>query len=269
MVMAVLGGLAALGFAPFHLWWVTVLAVICAYGISLLGSSRPGVCAAFLRIFPFSAVYALAMFWWVTHSIYVVPELTAQFAIWTVPALLGIALAGGIIFAVPFVVVMCMRTCAACRPFVFAATWTLVLWLREWLFTGFPWNPVANIVIQMPVPANSMSLWGALGLTFIIVGLCAAVMEVMRNRKSGLAWIVFGIFVLLMLIGAAWGVKNIQYAQRGDNVSPIIRVVQPARAQNQKMAYTRADAIRNATENVRALTALAAVPGNHDLVVFP
>ena len=269
VVMAVLGGLAALGFAPFHLWWVTVLAVICAYGISLRRSSRPGVCAAFLRIFPFSAAYALAMFWWVTHSIYVVPELTAQFAIWTVPALLGIALAGGIIFAVPFVVVMRMRTCAACRPFVFATTWTLVLWLREWLFTGFPWNPVANIVIQMPGLANSMSLWGALGLTFIIVGLCAAVMEVMRNRKSGLAWIVFGIFVLLMLIGAVWGVKNIQYAQRGDNVSPIIRVVQPARAQNQKMAYTRADAIRNATENVRALTALAAVPGNHDLVVFP
>ena len=224
---------------------------------------------AFLHVLPFSAVYAVAMFWWVTHSIYVVPELAAQFAVWTVPALIGIGIVGGIIFAIPFVVIARICTFPACRPFLFAATWVFVLWLREWLFTGFPWNPIANIALSAPWISNSMALWGALGLTFVIIGGVASVVELLSHRRDWRVWISFGVFVALLCGGALYGYKNIQLAQRADNVSPVIRVVQPARSQAQKMSNSRADAVRWATENVRGLIELASAPGNPDIVVFP
>ena len=268
IVMALLGVVAALGFAPFNMWWATVLAIGVAYKIMIWGKHK-NIWRAFLHVLPFSAVYAVAMFWWVTHSIYVVPELAAQFAVWTVPALIGIGIVGGIIFAIPFVVVVRICTFPACRPFLFSATWVFVLWLREWLFTGFPWNPIANIALSAPWISNSMALWGALGLTFVIIGGVASVVELLSHKRDWRVWISFGVFVVLLCGGALYGYKNIQLAQRADNVSPVIRVVQPARSQAQKMSNSRADAVRWATENVRGLIELAGAPGNPDIVVFP
>ena len=271
VVMALLGGVGALGFAPYHLWWMTLISIVAVYMLSVRAASRrPGMIGAFLRVFPFSAVYAVAMFWWVTHSIYVVPELTSQFAIWTIPALIGIGIVGGIVFAIPFVVIMRMCTFPPCRPFLFAAMWTLVLWLREWVFTGFPWNPIANITLTVPVISNSMALWGALGLTFVVVGFMAAFSELLMARKNKYNWIVLGVFAILLVIGMIAGYRNIQFAHLVNNgTSPVIRIVQPAQSQSQKIGATRADAVRVASENVRNLINLASAPGNPNIVVFP
>lgn len=271
VVMALLGGVGALGFAPYHLWWMTLISIVAVYMLSVRAASRrPGMIGAFLRVFPFSAVYAVAMFWWVTHSIYVVPELTSQFAIWTIPALIGIGIVGGIVFAIPFVVIMRMCTFPPCRPFLFAAMWTLVLWLREWVFTGFPWNPIANITLTVPVISNSMALWGALGLTFVVIGFMAAFSELLMARKNKYNWIVLGVFAILLVIGMIAGYKNIQFAHLVNNgTSPVIRIVQPAQSQSQKIGATRADAVRVASENVRNLINLASAPGNPNIVVFP
>ena len=268
VIMAVLGAVAALGFAPFNIWWATLIAIAGAYKLMVRVPSR-NVWRAFLRILPFSAVYAITMFWWVTNSIYVVPELAAQFAIWTVPALIGIGIVGGIIFAIPFVIISRIRTFPACRPFLFAGMWTFVLWLREWLFTGFPWNPIANITMPMPMITNSMSLWGALGLTFVIIGLIATVVEILGARRDKYCWTTLVIFMLLVFLGVAWGHKNIQLSHRVSENSPVMRIVQPARSASQKATHSRADALRNATENVRMLSDLAGAPGNPDVVVFP
>ena len=271
VVMALLGGVGALGFAPYHLWWMTLISIVAVYMLSVRAASRrPGMIGAFLRVFPFSAVYAVAMFWWVTHSIYVVPELTSQFAIWTIPALIGIGIVGGIVFAIPFVVIMRMCTFPPCRPFLFAAMWTLVLWLREWVFTGFPWNPIANITLTVPVISNSMALWGALGLTFVVIGFMAAFSELLMARKNKYNWIVLGVFAILLVIGMIAGYRNIQFAHLVNNgTSPVIRIVQPAQSQSQKIGATRADAVRVASENVRNLINLASAPGNPNIVVFP
>ena len=267
-IMFVLGAIAALGFAPFNMWWATMLAIAVAYKMATR-SVPGGFWGVFWRTAPFGAAYAMAMFWWVLNSIYVVPELAEQFAVWTVPALVGIGIVGAVIFSVPFVVISCIRTFPACRPFLFAATWTLVLWLREWLLTGFPWNPIANIMLPYPVIANSMSLWGALGLTFVIIGLIAAVAEVLSNRRSKLSWGVLGLFVILAICGICAGRENIIQAAHENNSSPVIRVIQPARSAAQKASHSREDAMRNAVANINSLMSLAEKNGNPDLIVFP
>ncbi len=269
VVLFLLGVIASFGFAPFNMWYLTLIGLGAAYAM-LSRNPSGGIVRRFLRAFPFGAGYGVAMFWWTLSSIYVVPELAAQFAIWTVPGLIGLALGGGAIFSIPFAVSVKNPRNNAHSAILFAASWTLVLWLREWAFTGFPWNPIANIMMPYPIVANSMSLFGALGLTFVLVGIVALMVENLRDKKCcGCRW-ALGCVVLIGVCGALYGYKNIIQSQDMPNEKPqIIRVVQPARAQNQKMAYSRDDALRNAEENVRQLFDLARAPGDVDLIVFP
>lgn len=269
VAMAVLGLAASFGFAPFNMWWLTAISIGAAYYLMVRAAGpRDGVGRLWLRAMPFGAAYSVAMFWWTLHSIYVVPELAAQFAIWTLPALLGLALFGAVVFGWPFVLAIRTRVAAAARPFVFAGFWTLVLWLREWVATGFPWNPIANITLPMPVVANSMSLWGALGLTFVVTGAVTAVVEFLRNRK--IFWPMI-IFVILAVCGGAYGARNIALSNAGaESGAVMVRIVQPARSQSDKISYSsRNDRIARAVENVRGLVTLADAASAPDLIVFP
>lgn len=263
--------LCSLGFAPFNLWWATVLGIGGAYLLSLKSLHGISGWRKFWRVFPFGFVYAIAMFWWVLNSIYVVPELANQFAIWTLPGIIGIGIVGGIIFVPPFFAISSIRLNPACRPLLFASVWTLVLWLREWLFTGFPWNPIANISLQNLYVANSMSLYGALGLTFVIVGIIAAVCEIIKNHRIGLNWFVLLCFLMFGAVGVLYGNRNIHLIQNTCDAlpRPIIRIVQPAQSAAQKATYSRVAALQNANHNVNVMTEIASAEGEYDLVVFP
>ncbi len=264
------GAIASLGFAPFYMWWATVIGIMGAYLLSVKTLPGHSWFGKFFRVFPFSAVYAMAMFWWVLHSIYVVPELANQFAVWTVPGIIGIGIVGGIIFSIPFLAISGTRINTGCRPFLFAAIWTLVLWMREWIFTGFPWNPISNIAIENMYIANSMSLYGALGLTFVIIGIIASIAEIIRNSRNGLNWFALIIFVMFGVVGVIYGIKNIHIA--GDvNIArtPIIRIVQPAQSATQKASHSRGAAIQNAKYNLQVMASLASADGEHELIVFP
>lgn len=265
---ALFGGVASFGFAPFYHWWWTIIGIMGAYWLTVRNENMGGFWRTFIRVSPFGAMYAVANFWWVFHSIYVVPELTQQFAIWTIPGLIGLAIAGALIFSWPFVAVACRR--GAGRAILFACVWTLVLWAREWMFTGFPWNPIANITIPWPMLANSMSLWGALGLTFVLVGLCATLVEVLRNKKSASCWVVLLLFCAMGVGGVCFGYKNMQRADAGANASGyMIRIVQPGQSQSDKATHSREEALARAEYNLRNLMSLASQDGNPDIIVFP
>ncbi|MDR1337571.1 MAG: apolipoprotein N-acyltransferase [Rickettsiales bacterium] len=285
------GAVAALGYAPFNLWWATLLGIGGMYYLVVKGTGtrnppsprlrRAGrnsaQCKVSHSLFPFlfpylfGAAYAVGMFWWVVNSIFVVPELAAQFAIFAAPAILGIGLFGGLIFEIPFVVIRCMRPNHAYRAILFALLWTVILWLREWLLTGFPWNPVANISMPFPILSNSMSLWGAMGLTFVIIGLVASIVEIIRNVKSKGAYVQLIIFSVLMSVGIFFGYKNIQSSKfETDEKTPVIRIVQPASSAEDKATHSREQAIANAEKNIQNLIRLATEnPIKPDLYVFP
>lgn len=270
LLYALFGGVAAFGFAPFYCWWLTVLGIGGAYWLTVRQKQKCGFWCAWLHVLPFGAVYAISMFWWTLHSIYVVPELANQFAVWTIPGVIGLGIAGMFIFTWPFVAILCMRRNPAYIAILFAAVWTLVLWGREWMLTGFPWNPIANISLNFPMLANSMSLWGALGLTFVIVGGIATIVEVMRKPKSKVVWWGLLVFVLLGAVGMLWGRYNMQLATVGEsNNHKLIRIVQPALNQAQKATHSREQAIKNAEDNMRGLFELASIDEKPDLIVFP
>jgi len=222
--------------------------------------------------FPFGAFYGMAMFWWVLHSIYVIPELTAQFAIWTIPALIGIGLICGIILSIPFAVIRYVSRKPAHRAILFAATCAMVLWLREWFLTGFPWNPISNIFMNYQIMMNSMSLWGALGLTFVITGLIAVVVELLRNKKSKSCWLVFIIYAILFCVGCMYGHYNMKLSDvENIDSSPLIRIVQPAESAVYKAPKTRDEAHAIAEQKVHDLFVWATEDKSirPDLIVYP
>lgn len=267
---ALFGGVASFGFAPFYQWWWTLIGIAGAYWLTVRNENIGGFWKSLLRVSPFGAMYAISMFWWVLNSIYVIPELAAKFAIWTAPAIIGLGIAGVFIFSWPLVAIARVAGNRAYRAILFATTWTLVLWLREWMFTGFPWNPVANIWAMVPWLYNSMSLWGALGLTFITVGFVAGIVNLVRAQKSKRNWFVFWLFIVLAVAGCVVGKRNIAVSNTGaQDSSYLIRIVQPAQSQAQKASHDRAGAIANAEYNVRNLLMLAAQDGDPDLIVFP
>lgn len=262
-LVPLLGVIASLGFAPFYIWPLTVVGIGWAYRLILERKSN-------LLPFAFGAGYSVANFWWILHSIYVDPELIAEFAIYTVPGVIGIALVGGLIFAVPFWLTMLWSRRSDSeggwrRPIVFAAAWTFVLWLREWIFTGFPWNPIANITMPYPALSNSMALWGALGLTFVIIGLITSVADAyaIAKRKEQKAkrahyFIPRVIFSALLLVGIGYGHYNIQVANRAfESESPLIRIVQPGKTQAEKATHSVESLRMRAAKNLERLMELS------------
>ena len=266
---ALFGGIAAFGFAPFYCWCATIIGIAGAYWLTMRRKKYGTFWREFLRVSPFGIMYAIAMLWWTLNSIYVVPELAKVFAIWTVPALVGIGLFGSLFFSIPFLAIARAGLSSVSRVFVFSGTWALVLWLREWFCTGFPWNPIANITLPFPVIANSMSVWGALGLTFIIIGIISSIVEVLKNHKNAKSWYAFLFFVITAVCGGFIGIHNIRVASNDVSKSAVIRIVQPAQSQSQKMVYSRDDALKRAEENLMGLFQLATGGNKPDIVVFP
>ncbi|MCL2369381.1 MAG: apolipoprotein N-acyltransferase [Alphaproteobacteria bacterium] len=265
---ALLGAIGSLGFAPFYIWPATLVGIAGMYLLyfqvtgkrsEVKGNEKKYLLplTSYLLPFVFGAAYSVANFWWVLHSIFVVPDLQAQFAIFTIPGVIGIALVGGLIFMWPFVITeFVIRKCVnrksqdnvsrftihGSRPIIFAAAWAFVLWAREWIFTGFPWNPLANIMMPYPMLSNSMALWGALGLSFVLIGLAVSVAEVIRHKAYGIKdFMPIGIFTALLVVGAIYGAHNIRTANTNhEHESPVIRIVQPAAPQDVKMSRERA-----------------------------
>jgi len=271
-VSALLGVITSFGFAPFHLWWLSLIGIGGMYWLITKQTNKVGFIKSWLLSFAFGAFYGISMFWWVLNSIYVIPELASQFAVWTIPALIGIGMICGIILSLPFAVIRCIRRNPPYRAILFAAVWTIVLWGREWFLTGFPWNPISNIAINMPVVINSISLWGSLGLTFVIIGLIASFVELCRNKKLKSNWFVFCMYILLLVFGSCYGYHNMNLSDRINNDNqPIIRIVQPAESAVYKMPSSKEEARNIANQKVRDLFIWATkdksvVP---DIIVFP
>ena len=269
---ALCGIVSAFGFAPFGLWMLSLFGIGAMYWLITQQKNHISFIKSWVLSFPFGAFYGIAMFWWVLNSIYVIPELTAQFAIWTIPALIGIGLLCGVILSLPFAIIRYVQRKPPYRAILFAAMWTLVLWGREWFLTGFPWNPISNITMNIPMVINSISLWGSLGLTFIIIGLIAGFVELCRDKTRMSNWFVFIMYVFLFLIGCSYGYHNMKLSDR-ENIDdyPIIRIVQPAESAVYKMPTSKQEAHDIANQKIRDLFVWATqdtsvVP---DIIVFP
>jgi len=218
--------LSAFGFAPVHLWPLTFLAL--AFAIDRIAAAeRAG--PALLRGWIFGIGHFIVGLNWIAKAFTYQANMPAWLG-WVAVVLLSLylacfpALAGGVAW----------RLSAHSKlgfAFLFAAAWMLSEWLRATLFTGFAWNPLAVIWIDLPWVAQAARWVGTYSLSGLLVLLSGLLWVGLRRRWGPTA----GLALALSLICLSLGRLVPGRPESGAAVAAIpVRIVQPNIAQNQK-----------------------------------
>jgi apolipoprotein N-acyltransferase len=218
-----LGALSALALPPLGLVPVLLLSFP---GLLTLIDAAPRARTAFRRGYAFGFGHHLVGLYWITEAILVKAD---QFW-WLVPFAVPITAAG----LAPFIALPCAASRLAPagwrRAMLFAGLWTLADIARQFVLTGFPWNPLGSVwALSGPlgdVMIQPASAVGVHGLTLATV-LVAAAPVLGRRAVLGavavlLSWSGFGIVRLAKPLPGAPGVSvvvaqgNVSEAEKHD-----------------------------------------------------
>jgi len=251
---AVLGGAAALGQAPWGLWWLTV-AAMALLTASLAAEARRGprlwqAWAAGLGYF------AVALFW-IVEPFLVEPEIYG----WMAPFALVLMSGGLALFWLLAGWIAGVGQGQAGRALGLALGFGMADLLRGYVFTGFPWALLGHVLVGTPA-MQAAAVIGPVGLTMVVA--LAAALPAMALRPAGR---VAGAIAGLALIGAVslagLARLDIPVAPREDPL--VVRLIQPNAKQSLKW---RGDMWRIFLDRQLALTSEPA-DSPLDLVVWP
>jgi apolipoprotein N-acyltransferase len=158
------GGLSALGFAPLNLWPVTFLSL--ALLIHQVMQAKRSTEAA-IRGWVFGVAHFIVGLNWIATAFTYQDNMPAWLGCVAV-VLVSLYLA----FFPALASALAWRVAHAHRlgfVFVFAAAWMLSEWLRATLLTGFAWNPLAAVCLELPWVAQGGRWIGTYGLSGVWV----------------------------------------------------------------------------------------------------
>ena len=242
-IAIVLGAASALAQAPTHFWPILFLTLPClVWLIDGAPAQRwRGVraCAAIGWCFGFG--YFLAAFYWMGHAFLV----DAQTFGWLLPiAVIGFP---AFIAAFPAAGLACARLLwspGATRVLTLAVALTAVEWLRGHVLTGFPWN-VFGYALAFPLPlAQSASIIGIWGLTFIALAVCASPATLTDDRAdTRWPWLPLVTGVVLLVVLALFGWWRLSQLPTSFVDGVMLRIMQPNLQQDEKFNYSAKDAV--------------------------
>lgn len=222
------GALAVLGQAPFDfplvcfisfpiLVWLLdgATAPISARG---LGRLKP----AFITGWWFGFGYFLAGLWWVGGAVLVESETYA----WALPfVVVGLPIVLAFFYAFAAAIARLLWSDGIGRIFALAFAFGLIEWLRQFVLTGFPWNPVGYAAMPVPLLMQSVAVVGVTGMNALAVLVFAmpALLSADRSRKLGL-----GIAASLLAAHVGYGLFALHGSASGGDVKSVnVRIVQP------------------------------------------
>ena len=109
---------------------------------------------------------------------------------------------------------------------VFAGAWTITEWLRGTMFTGFPWNPAAAVLVPTPLLGGTAPLLGTYAMSGLVVLFGGAVWLEYYRKWLPLV-LIFGATAILCILPAS-AVPPDPLALRN------VRIVQPNIGQEDK-----------------------------------
>ncbi|MBI2236570.1 MAG: apolipoprotein N-acyltransferase [Magnetospirillum sp.] len=161
--LAGLGGLAALALPPVHLLPVLLLSLPGL--VWILDGSRDRK-AAFGAGWWFGAGWFSAGLYWISHALLTDP---ARFG-WMIPfAVFGLSGVLAVFLGLATLATRLLAPKGPGRILVLAAAWTLADWLRSFVLTGFPWNPLGSVWDASTAVLQAGALFGVYGLTLLTV----------------------------------------------------------------------------------------------------
>jgi apolipoprotein N-acyltransferase len=207
-IALVAGALSSLAMAPFNAWPVLFVTFpVMVWLIDGAGAGRwRGVPAAAMAGWWFGLGYFVPGLYWIGYAFLV----DASTFAWLLPfAVLGLPAYLALFTAFGFALARLLWTRDAWRLLALAASLTISEWLRGHVLTGFPWNTFGYALTEPLALAQTASLIGLWGLTFLCVAIFASPAVLIdgtsRGRKPWIAPV--AALSLLVAMGIFGGVR--------------------------------------------------------------
>jgi apolipoprotein N-acyltransferase len=254
------GAVSALAMAPFDAWPVLFLTFpILVWLIDGAGIGRwGGFTMAASTGWWFGFGYFLCGLYWIGYAFLV----DAPTFGWLLPfAVIGLPAVLALYTALAVALARVLWTRGAVRILALGVTLTASEWLRGRVLTGFPWNAFGYALTSPLALAQSASVFGLWGLTFIAVVVFASPAALTddpaETRRPGLP-LALSVAVLAGLGG--WGALRLHHipTRYVDNVH--LRIMQPNLQQDVRFNYGARAAVMN---RYIALSDRASGPQSH------
>jgi apolipoprotein N-acyltransferase len=237
LIAFVAGALSALAMAPFDAWPVlfftfpTLVWLIDGAGVGPWG----GVTVAALTGWCFGFGYFVAGLYWIGYAFLVdAPTFgwLLPFAVIGLPAVLAVYTALGVALA------RLLWTRGALRIVALAVTLTATEWLRGHLFTGFPWNAFGYALTAPLALAQSASLIGLWGLTFIAVAVFASPATLTDDRaETRRPWLPLALGIVVLAGLGGYGALRLHRTPTRLVDKVHLRIMQPNLQQDVRFKY--------------------------------
>lgn len=234
----VAGALSALAAAPFNAWpilFVTVPVVV--WLIDGAGAGRlGGIPAAAASGWWFGFGYFVAGLYWVGYAFLV----DAQTFAWLLPiAVMGLPAGLGLFMALGFALARLIWTKDASRILALACALTVSEWLRGHILTGFPWNALGYALTEPLALAQSASLVGLWGLTFITVAVFASPAVLADDRgNTRHPWLALSVSIVVLAAMGIYGMTRLSGHPTQLVKDVRLRLMQPNLQQDVKFNYS-------------------------------
>jgi len=237
-IALIAGALSSLAMAPFNAWPVLFLTFpVAVWLIDGAGAGRlGGVPAAAMAGWWFGLGYFVPGLYWIGYAFLV----DASTFAWLLPfAILGLPAYLALFTALGFALARLIWTRDASRVIALAASLTLSEWLRGHMLTGFPWNAFGYALTEPLALAQTSSLIGLWGMTFLAVAIFASPAALIDSRSRGRKpWIAPVMAVALLIVMGVFGAVrlNLQPTRTVANVK--LRIMQPNLQQDVRFNYS-------------------------------
>ena len=234
----VAGAVSALAMAPFNAWpilFVTFPVLVWLLDGTAAGRWSGAVAAAGVG-WCFGFGYFLAGLYWVGYAFLVDAKTFGwllPFAVGGLPTYLALYTALGLAAA------RLIWVRGAERVLALAAMLTMAEWLRGHLLSGFPWNTFGYALAQPLALAQSVSLVGVWGLTFLSIAIFASPavladdkVDTPHPRRAP----IFGLLILAAFTG--YGAFRLWQNPTGYVDGVKLRIMQPNLQQDEKFNYS-------------------------------
>ncbi|MGX1167714.1 apolipoprotein N-acyltransferase [Bradyrhizobium sp. USDA 372] len=231
------GALSVLALAPFNLFPVLFVTFpVLVWLIDGAGAGRyGGVPAAALTGYWFGLGYFVPGLYWIGYAFFVEADIFA----WLTPfAVLGLPAYLAIFTAIGFALARLLWSKNATRVLALAASLTISEWLRGHALTGFPWNAF-GYALSEPLPlAQTASLIGLWGMTFLTVAIFASPATLIdRTPDRRLQWRVPAAALALLVVMSIFGAIRLALHPTTMVVGAKLRLMQPNLQQDAKFNY--------------------------------
>jgi apolipoprotein N-acyltransferase len=230
------GAVSALAMAPFNAW--PVLFVTFPVAVWLIDGAaagkRRGVPAAAMAGFWFGLGYFVPGLYWTGNAFLV----DAQTFAWLMPfSVLGLPAYLALFPALGFALARLIWTRDASRVLALAVGLTVSEWLRGHVLSGFPWNAYGYALSEPLALAQTASLIGLWGMTFLSVAIFASPAVLIDGSSRGRKPWIAPVAALSLLV--AMGVYGaVRLALQPTELTRVrLRIMQPNLQQDVKFNY--------------------------------